>query len=83
MIYCVEKVVGWSPLRWNRQRPVVYPTYNPTLSFIINSYDMSKLEDRSMFGDCRIWLEILAVCWEFGKDADNVSPNDPKNEFDA
>ena len=25
----VEKVVGWSPLRWNRQSPVLYPSYNP------------------------------------------------------
>ena len=41
-------------------------------------------------------LEILTVCWEFaepeliliiaesiGKDADNLSTDDPKNEFDA
>ena len=42
----VEKVVGWNPLRWNRQSPVLYPSYNPpTLSFII------MLEDGSMFGD--------------------------------
>ena len=25
----VEKVVGWSPLRWNRQSPDLYPSYQP------------------------------------------------------
>ena len=55
------------------------------------------LEDESMFGDCRFWLEILTVCWGICKselifiadsickdsDADNVSTDDSNNEFDA
>ena len=47
----IEKVVGWSSLRWNHQSSDLYPSYNPpTLSFIINSFDKSMLEDGSMFG---------------------------------
>ena len=51
----VEKVIGLSQPRWNRQRPVLYPSNDlpprATLSFIINSFDKSMLEDGSMFGD--------------------------------
>ena len=65
----VEKVVGWSPLRWNDGTGIVsvlisIPPITPTFSFIINSFDKSMLEDGSMFGIRRIWLEILTVCWE-------------------
>ena len=67
-------------------------TLAPILSFVINSFDNSMLEDESMpvFGNWGNQFEILTVCWEsarsesmfvaesIGKDADNVS-----TEFDA
>ena len=28
----VEKVVGWTPLRWNRQRSVLYPSFNGSIT---------------------------------------------------
>ena len=95
LINGVEKVVGWSPLRWNRQSSDLCSSKKPTLSLIIKScagrwINVWRLENLAGNID-----SLLEICWEsarselifiaesIGKDADNVSTDDPKNVFDA
>ena len=70
----------------------LYPSYNPQpfhyFKLILQIYAWRWV-------NVWRWLEILTVCWEsassksvfnaesIGKDADNVSTDNPKNEFDA
>ena len=44
----VEKAVGWSPLSWNRQSPVLYPSYN-SQPFHLLSTHLTKI----LFGQQR------------------------------
>ena len=41
----------------------LHPSSNPTLSFNIKSFDKSMLEDESVFGASRDWLEILTFAF--------------------
>ena len=55
----VEKVVGLSPLRWNRQSPVLYPSYNPQPSHLLSTHLTNQC---LKMGQC---LEIEEFGWKY------------------
>ena len=55
----VEKVVGWSQLRWNRESPDLYPYYNPPPFHLLSTHLTNPC---LKMGQC---LDIEEFDWNF------------------
>ena len=62
-----EKDVGWNPLRWNRQSPVHYPSYNPPPFHLLSTHLTNPSLKMGPF------LEIEELGWKYWQFAGNIT----------